>query len=210
MYPGFFPRIHFREGEIMSYLSKSELHKMDFEYLGNDVKISDKASLDKTHLMSIGHRSRIDDFCAISGYVKIGRNVHIAVHSSVTASIDSISLSDFSGLAFSCHLFSSSDDYSGSSLTNPTIPQKFKAVSSGAIYLGRHVIIGSGSLVFPGVTIEEGCSFGAGSIINKDTKAWGIYVGAPARRIKERSKKLLDLEKSYLLEFPYEKDERLQ
>jgi galactoside O-acetyltransferase len=182
---------------------------MDFAHLGNDVKISDKASLDKTHLMSIGHRSRIDDFCAISGSVKIGRNVHIAVHSSVTASIDSITLSDFSGLAFSCHLFSSSDDYSGRTLTNPTIPQKFKAISSGAIHIGRHVIIGSGSLVFPGVTIEEGCSFGAGSIINKDTNAWGIYLGAPARRIKERSKELLELERSYLLEFPYEEDVRL-
>ena len=51
----------------MGYLSKEELHKMDFAYLDNDVKISDKASLDQKHLISIGHRSRIDDLYAVSG-----------------------------------------------------------------------------------------------------------------------------------------------
>ena len=191
----------------MGYLGREELHRMDFAFLGNDVKISDRASLDKTHLMSIGHRSRIDDFCALSGFVKIGANVHIAVHSSLTASLDEIVLSDFSGLAFSCHLFSSSDDYSGRSLTNPTVPQNYKAISSAPIWLGKHVILGAGSLVFPGVSIGEGSSFGAGSVINKNAEPWGIYVGAPARRIKERSSELLSLEKQYLLENPYELNE---
>jgi len=52
---------------LMGYLSKEELHKMDFAYLDNDVKISDKASLDQTHLISLGHRSRIDNLYAVSG-----------------------------------------------------------------------------------------------------------------------------------------------
>lgn len=191
----------------MSYLSKADLHKLEFDYLGNDVKISDKAALDKTHLMSIGHRSRIDDFCAISGNVFIGRNVHIAVHSSITASIDNITLADFSGLAFSCHLFSASDDYSGQTLTNPTVPAEFKKITTGAISIGKHVILGAGSLVFPNVTIREGCSIGAGSIVTKSTEPWGIYIGAPARRVKNRSMELLELEARYLQEYPYDEDE---
>lgn len=188
----------------MAYLSKEELHKLEFDYLGNDVKISSKASLDKSHLMSIGHRSRIDDFCAISGYVTIGSNVHIAVHSSITASLDEIVLSDFSGLAFSCHIFSSSDDYSGESLTNPTIPISYKSVKSSPVFLGRHVILGAGTIVFPGTTIGDGCSFGAGSVVNRNTEPWGVYVGIPARRIKERSKNLLALEIQYLSNHPYQ------
>jgi acetyltransferase-like isoleucine patch superfamily enzyme len=167
------------------------------------VKISSKASLDKSHLMSIGHRSRIDDFCAISGYVTIGSNVHIAVHSSITASLDEIVLSDFSGLAFSCHVFSSSDDYSGESLTNPTIPIAYKSVKSSPVFLGRHVILGAGTIVFPGTTIGDGCSFGAGSVVNRNAEPWGVYVGIPARRIKERSKNLLTLEIQYLSDHPY-------
>ena len=188
----------------MGYLSRDKLHKMNFAYLGNDVKISDRASLDKTHLMSIGNRSRIDDFCALSGFVNIKSNVHVAVHCSITASIDPITLSDFSGLAFSCHLFSSSDDYSGASLTNPTIPTGFKNITSAPIFLGKHVILGAASLVFPGVTIGEGSSFGAGSVINRSAEPWGIYAGAPARKIRDRSKDLLALESDYLREYPYE------
>ena len=96
----------------MGYLSKRELHKLDFVSLGKDVLISERASLDKSEMMSIGDFSRIDDFCAVSGNVQIGRNVHFAVHCSVTASRESASFGDFSGLAMSCHIFTSSDDYS--------------------------------------------------------------------------------------------------
>lgn len=188
----------------MGYLSKEELHKMNFAHLGNDVKISDKASLDKTHLMSIGHRSRIDDFCAISGSVFLGKNVFVAVHSSITGSIDSITLNDFSTLAFNCQIFSSSDDYSGKTLTNPTIPAAYKNIWTAPIEIGRHAIIGASSSVFPGCNIAEGCSIGAGSVVTHDTEPWGIYVGVPARRIKDRSKDLLALESAYLLENPYE------
>lgn len=192
----------------MSYLSKSELYKMDFEYLGNDVKISDKASLDKTHLMSIGHRSRIDDFCAVSGSVKLGNNVFVAVHSSLTASLDPITLDDFSTLAFNCQVFSGSDDYSGESMTNPTVPERFKNAWTAPIFIGRHVILGASSIVFPGCVIADGCSIGAGSIVMSSTRPWGVYAGVPAKRIKERSTEVLALQERYLHEFPYENDQR--
>jgi acetyltransferase-like isoleucine patch superfamily enzyme len=188
----------------MGYLGREELHRMDFAFLGNDVKISDRASLDKTHLMSIGHRSRIDDFCAISGAVELGNNVFVAVHSSITASIDKIIFHDFSTVAFNCQVFSGSDDYSGNSLTNPTVPLEYKEIWSSAIEVGRHSILGASSIIFPGCKIAIGCAIGAGSVVTESTEPWGIYVGAPARRIKDRSKKLLALESRYLLDYPYE------
>lgn len=189
----------------MAYLTKDELHKLDFAYLGNDVKISSKASLDKSHLMSIGHRSRIDDFCAVSGNVRLGNNVFVATHCSLTGSIDIVDLQDFSTIAFNCHIFSGSDDYSGSSLTNPTIPAKYKNAWTSRVEIGRHSIVGASSVVFPGVVIAEGSSIGAGSIVNRSTEPWGVYVGSPARRIAERSKDLLELETEYLNENPYER-----
>jgi len=190
----------------MAYLTQVELERLNFKHLGKDVKISDRASLDKCHLMSIGDQSRIDDFCAVSGAVNIGRNVHIAVHCSITASHDAVTLGDFSGLAFACHVFSSSDDYSGESLTNPTIPTKFKQIISAPVVIGKHTIVGAGSIIFPGVNLGEGTSIGAGAIVTKSTEPWGIYVGSPARRVKERSKKLLELENEFLRDFPYEED----
>jgi galactoside O-acetyltransferase len=35
------------------------------------------------------------------------------------------------------------------------------------------------------------------TLVNKSLDPWGIYVGVPAKRIKERSKKLLALEKDF-------------
>ena len=184
----------------MAYYSQEELIKFDFKSLGNNVRISKMASLDKSHQMEIGKNSRIDDFCALSGNISIGRNVHIAVHSSITASREIALLEDFSGMAFSSHIFTSSDDYSGVTMTNPTVPITFKNIEHGVVILRRHVIVGSGSMIFPGVEIAEGCAIGALSIVNKSTEPWGIYFGTPVRRIKNRSKNLLDLEEKYLHE----------
>ena len=184
----------------MSYLSEVEIQAIGFKQVGTNVKIGSLVSLDRPEEISIGDNSRIDDFCALSGKITIGRNVHLAVHCSLVASIEELILEDFSGLAFGCHVFTSSDDYSGVSLTNPTVPRKFKNITNGKIRIGRHVIIGTGSIVFPGVEIADGCSVGAITVVTKSTEPWGIYVGNPARRIKERSKELLALEATYLKE----------
>jgi hypothetical protein len=40
------------------------------------------------------------------------------------------------------------------------------------------------------------------SLIMKDTDPWGIYAGVPAKRIKEREKTLLQLEKKLLASQP--------
>jgi acetyltransferase-like isoleucine patch superfamily enzyme len=179
-------------------MTKAEIDSLGFKSVGKNVKLSKLSSFDKPHLISIGDNSRIDDFCALSGNISIGRNVHIAVMNSIVASLEPIFLEDFSGLAFGCRIFSSTDDYTGESMTNPTVPIKYKKITHGQIHIGRHVIVGTNSIVFPGVTISEGCSIGANSLISRSTEAWGIYVGSPARRIKNRSKNLLELESKYL------------
>lgn len=182
----------------MSYFTDEELTSIGFKHLGRNVKISRLASLHRPEEISVGDNSRVDDFCAISGKVTIGRNVHIAVHCSLVASVDELTMGDFSGLAFGCRLFTSSDDYSGKSMTNPTIPSQYKSIQNGSIMLGKHVIVGTNSIVFPGVEIAEGCSIGAMTVVAKSTLPWGIYVGNPARRVKERHKDLLVFEESYL------------
>ena len=182
----------------MGYLTDSQLQSIGFKHLGKNVKIASLVSIHRPEDISIGDNSRIDDFCAISGNISIGKNVHIAVHCSLIASSEELIMKDFSGLAFGCRLFTSSDDYSGKSLTNPTIPSRYKSITNGPITIGRHVIIGTNSIVFPGVDIAEGCAIGALTLVAKSTTPWGIYVGNPARRIKERSKDLLTHETNYL------------
>ncbi|MFL1559569.1 acyltransferase, partial [Pseudomonas sp. O11] len=87
---------------------------------------------------------------------------------------------------------------SGKTLTNPTVPSDYKIEAKSAVYIGRHVIIGTNSIVIPGVHLADGCSVGAMSMVTKSTEEWGIYFGIPAKRIKNRSRQLLDLEAEYL------------
>lgn len=52
-------------------------------------------------------------------------------------------------------------------MTNPMVPVEFTNVTHADVNIGRHVIIGSGSVVLPGVTIGEGAAVGALSLVKK-------------------------------------------
>jgi acetyltransferase-like isoleucine patch superfamily enzyme len=182
----------------LAYYSRETLETMGFKYLGDNVKISDKASIYNCNQISIGDNSRIDDFCVVSGNITIGRNVHFAPFCLVAGGEPGIIFEDFSGLAYHAQVFSQSDDYSGHALTNPTVPARYTHASKKAVHIGKHVIVGAGSIIMPGVTLNEGTAVGAMSLVRKSTEAWTIYLGNPAKKITIRSKKLLNLEEEYL------------
>ena len=182
----------------MAFLSAEQLLELGFKSLGKEVLISDKASIYNAEQMEIGDHSRIDDFCVVSGRVQIGRNVHIAVFCNVAGGDAGITFDDFAGLAYGCHVFSQSDDYSGQTMTNPTVPAEYKNVNKSPVRIGRHCILGTCAVVFPGVEVAAGTAVGALSVVTKTTEPWSIYAGNPARRVKKRKKNLLELERTYL------------
>ncbi len=182
----------------MAYLSDEQLAGMGFAALGTGVRISDRAAIYEPEKVSVGDYSRIDDFCIVSGNVSLGRNVHVAAFCNLAGGSPGITMQDFSGLAYGCQVFAQSDDYSGGSMTNPTVPKAYKHETFKAVMIGRHAIIGTNAIVFPGCDVAEGCAVGAGALIAKPTQPWGIYAGNPARRVKDRKRDLLELEKDYL------------
>lgn len=182
----------------MPYLNESQLANLGLRHLGRNVKISDKASLHDPEFISIGDNSRVDDFCVLSGHVTMNRNVHLAVFTNLAGGKLGITMDDFSGTAYGVHIFTQSDDYSGKAMTNATVPPQFTNTSHAAVSIERHVIIGTGAIVLPGVTVAEGCSIGAMSLVSKSTEPWGIYLGNPARKFFSREKDLLLLESQYL------------
>ena len=182
----------------MAYLEQDALQAMGFAALGRNVRISDKAAIYGAAQMRIGDNSRIDDFCVISGRVEIGRNVHIAPFCLVAGGTPGIVLEDFTGLAYRVSVFAQSDDYSGATLTNPTVPVQFKQELRLPVRLGRHVIVGAGAILCPGVELGEGSAVGAGSLVLKSCPPWTILAGTPARKINDRKQDLLHLEAAYL------------
>ena len=77
------------------------------------------------------------------------------------------------------------------------VSAEFTNVHHADVRIGRHVIIGAGSIILPGVTLEEGAAVGALSLVKKDCQAFCIYMGSPAKRIGERKHDLLELEKQF-------------
>lgn len=184
----------------MSFYNARELNKFGFKNLGTNVKISSKASIHGASRISIESNSRIDDFCVLSagvGGIFIGRNVHLAVMCSLIGQ-GKIEIGDFCNLSSRVSIYSSNDDYSGKYMTNPTVPEQFTNVDHRSTELSRHVIIGSGSVILPGVKIGEGTAVGALSLVNTELEPFGIYAGVPLKRLKSRNRQFLDLEKLYI------------
>jgi galactoside O-acetyltransferase len=184
----------------MGLLSRAELDRMGFAALGEGLRVSDKASFYGASRIELGDHTRIDDFCVLSagaGGIRIGRHVHVAVYTSLIGA-GRIELGDFCNLSSRVSVYSSSDDYSGRTMTNPTVPDEYKDVQHAAVRLGRHVIVGCGSVILPGLSLEDGVAIGALALVREDCLAFGVYAGQPARRVRERERALLELEQAFL------------
>lgn len=184
----------------MAMLDRSAVERMGFAFVGENVRISDRASFYNCAKISLGSNVRIDDFCVLSagvGGIEIGSYIHIAVYTSLIGA-GKIKLCDFSNISSRVAIYSSNDDYSGTYMTNPMVPAEYTNVSHANVIIGRHVIIGAGSIILPGVNLDEGVAVGALSLVSKNCSEFGIYSGVPAKRIKERKRDLLDLERELI------------
>ena len=181
-----------------SFYSRDELKSLGFKHVGQDVYISRKASLYGCGKMSIGNHVRVDDFCILSGKVEIGNYVHVAAYSALYGGEEGIYVDDFANISSRVSIYSVSDDYSGETMTNPMVPDEYKKVTSAPVHIGKHVIIGSTSVVLPGIIIAEGGSFGCFSLIKEDTEPWWIYTGIPCKKLRKRSTALLNLTEKFV------------
>lgn len=165
----------------------NQAYSLNFRQVGSDVSIFPLAKIVYPEAISIGNSVIIDDFVLIMGgqETTIGSFVHIASYASLVGGGVCV-VEDFAGISSGTRVYTGNDDYLGGSLTGPTIPEKFRNPIRSFVHIGKHVVIGANSVVLPGVTIHEGATVGAGSVVTKDCDAWTIYVGAPARPLKAR------------------------
>lgn len=113
--------------------------------------------------IEIGNNCTVNPYTVIYGQggVIIGDNVRIAAHCTIIPSN---------------HIFS-----------DPHIPIYKQGLSKKGIVIEEDCWLGTGVKVLDGVTIARGCVIGANSVVTKSTEPNGVYVGAPAKRIKDRT-----------------------
>ena len=72
-------------------------------------------------------------------------------------------------------------------------------VTRSSVTVRRHAILGANVIVLPGITIGEGASVGAGSLVNRDLEPWTVNAGSPARAVKARPRQeILGLEQQLI------------
>jgi len=179
------------------YFTESELKDAGFKSIGKNVLIAKNTTIVGLDKIEIGSNVRIDGFSTLvasgTGWLKIGSYVHISGYCYLSAG-EGIRMDDFSGLSQGVKVYTRTDDYAGTYLTNPTVPEELTGGARGPVTLEKHVIVGSGCVILPDITIGEGSSVGALSLVSGNLEPWGIFLGTPAKRHKARSRKLLQLE----------------
>jgi galactoside O-acetyltransferase len=176
----------------------------NFKHLGKDVTIYD-AKLIYPENISIGDSSIIADYCFLyaSGKgIEIGNFCNITQHC-ILQSGGLLKLSDFVGLGPRTTIMAATDDYLGDGfIGNKVFGDKYRITTFKDTIIGRHARIGLGCMILPGVTIGEGCSIGAGSLVLEDMPSWTLCYGSPCKPIKlKNSEIILRMEKEFLKEY---------
>lgn len=175
----------------MAFLTNDQLNQLGLKSFGENVLISDKASIYSPHLISIGSNVRIDDFCILSGEISLASFIHIGAYCALFGKFGII-MEDYTGLSPRCTIFSASDDFGGDYLISPMVPIEYTNVKGGIVRICRYSQVGANTVILPNLTINEGVAIGAMSLVKNSLINWSIYAGIPVQRIKNRSTGLLN------------------
>lgn len=145
--------------------------KNKLKYVGENVIISNNIRIRHPEKVQIGDNCIIDDFTYISGELNLGKGVHIGANCTFQAGKSKIHINHYTGISSGCRFFAVSSNYLASDIDLPTLPKTYSnscnTTINENISIGRACLFGANSIILPGVTIPDGCSFGAFSKISK-------------------------------------------
>lgn len=173
-----------------------------FGSCGHNVAIHESAVFFNPKRIHIGSDVRIDCFCMISAGeegVYLGNHIHLGAGAMIFGSGGRVTLEDFAGISSRVTVYTATDDFVDGHLTNPTVPPEYRKTKTGPVTLRRHAIVGAGSILMPGVELNEGASVGALTLVSRSVAAFTVVFGSPMRRIATRNKERLhELERQFL------------
>lgn len=172
----------------MPWMTSEQLTKIGLGSIGNDCLVDSTTQIFGANQIFIGNRVRIDAFTILSsseGRIDIEDNVHIASHCRIFGG-GGVLLEFGSGLSSGSAIYSASDDFVGEYLSNPTFPKEYRLVKKASVILGELSVVGTNSVLLPGVSVGRAAAVGAGSVVTKSTPDLSISAGSPARVVGER------------------------
>lgn len=132
------------------------------------------------HPFTLGNYSVIEDYCCINnavGEIQIGDRTRIGLHNTI---IGPVHIGNDVNLAQGVVVSGLNHNYED---TTRTINEQ--GVNTSPIIIEDDVWIGANAVITAGVTIGKHCVIGAGSIVTKDIPDNTVIVGNPARIIQQ-------------------------
>ena len=177
-----------------SFYSEEELKSLGFKSCGENVLISRFARFYGISNMEIGNNVRIDDFCILSGKIKIGNYVHISAYTALYGS-QGIEINDYCGCSARSIIYSAMDDFSGEYMIGPMVPDDLTNVTGGPVILEKYVQLGANTTVMPNLKIGEGAVTGSCTLVRHDVEPWTVNIGIPSKVLKRRKDNPKELSK---------------
>lgn len=184
------------------WMNSDELVQIGFMSIGSNCQIDSRAMILGPEKISLGDRVRIDAFSTVSsqgGRIEIGNHVHVA-SSVVIYGAGGVTLATGAGLATGVKVLSSTDDYVWGNLTNPTMPDELRGVTSAPVTLLEHAVVGANSVILPGSTLGFGSAVGALTLVRGRVGDYEIVAGNPMKVLGKRNSKQLTARHSEFLE----------
>lgn len=175
-----------------SFYTEEELKELGFKSYGKNVLISRFARFYGISNMEIGNNVRIDDFCILSGKIKIGNYVHISAYTALYGS-QGIEIKDYCGCSARSIIYSAMDDFSGEYMIGPMLPKELTNVTGGPVILEKYVQLGANTTVMPDLTIGEGAVTGSCTLVRHNIEPWTVNIGIPSKVLKKRNDSLKKL-----------------
>lgn len=171
-----------------------------FKKIGTNVQIGKNVYFRYPDEVEIGNNVIIDEFCFFTTSVKLSDYVHIAPSCTIIGGKKSqFIMASFSAMGAGTRVICASDDFVKGPFGSP-VPIEFRpncVVSK--VELEKHTIIGTNTVIHPGVIIKEGAVTGSLTLVTKSLDPWGVYIGIPAKFVKFRDRDyILESEKKFL------------
>lgn len=182
------------------YLTEQQLHEIGFGHVGDNVLISDKASIYNAKNIHIGDHVRIDDFAVLSagkGGIHLDGHNHISTHA-VLLGEGEIHLGMFVNISIKATVLSSSNDFTGKYPAGWMIPKERQNIDISDVHIDDYCTVAAHSVVLPGTIIYPNTVLGACSLAKGTLIGNSIYVGVPATRVKSREIQGMKTAQSYL------------
>lgn len=155
----------------------------------SSLRLGDKAALRSGCVVDLGaegsltlaEQAEIRHYAIIecAGRVAIGRRSVIGAYNWLQGSGE-IEIGDDVIIGPGVRIISTTHD-----ISDPDQPFARQPLICGSVRIGNNVWIGADVVILTGVSIGKNVVVGAGALVTRDLDEGGVYVGTPARRVKD-------------------------